>query len=77
LAPQCSAARVAPHKETNLSLHFSSLNGVFGFLLFLYYLFFDFSKIYTSRFFFHFWSPNTSSTGGKSIPPDEPTVGAL
>ena len=45
--------------------------------LFFYYLFFDFSKIYTSRFFLQTWPPVASATGGKSIPSDEPVVGAL
>jgi len=48
-----------------------------GVFLFLYYLFFDFSKIYTVKINLQIWPPVISSTGGKNIPPDEPAVGEL
>ena len=38
---------------------------------FIYYLFIDFSKIYTAKKFLQIWPSVASSTGRKGIPPDE------
>jgi len=50
---------------------------MWSFFKFLYYLFSDFSKIYTSKKILQIWPPVANSIGGSSLPPDESAVGAL
>jgi len=55
----------------------SALGCLPEFFLFLYYYYFDLSKIYVDIFFLQICHPAVGSFGGKELPPDEPAVRSL